>query len=199
MKKIFAVPATAAFALMAGLSAPALAGGFVEPAPEPTIAPVAVAPAGTDWTGGYVGGRLGFGDGDVGGDEGDGVMYGLGAGYDYDFGNWVLGGLLNYDQSEIELDSGGEIENVMRLGLRAGPDLGRTLLYGTAGAAWADATVGGAGLSDNGWFAGVGLDYLLTDQWTIGGEILTHQFDDFDSTGLDVDATTAHLTANFRF
>lgn len=188
-------------ALAAALAAPAFAGGLAEPVTEPVpVAVPAVIPVTGDWTGGYVGARLGFGKAEIDGTDGDGLLYGLGGGYDYDFGNWVLGATLNYDMSEIEFDGGaGTIDSVARLGLRAGADLGKTLLYATAGAAWAEANIGGTNYSDNGWFGGVGAEYMMGANWSLGGELLLHQFDNFDGTGLDVDATTAALTANFRF
>ncbi|WP_343078760.1 outer membrane protein [Ostreiculturibacter nitratireducens] len=189
-------------ALAAPLAAPAMAGGLSEPVvePAPAPAPVVVAPVTGDWTGGYVGLRLGYGNVDAGADEGDGVLYGLGAGYDYDFGSWVLGATLNYDASEIELDGGaGSIDSIARLGLRAGADLGNTLVYATAGAAYADGDIGGTSYSDTGWYGGIGAEYMMGANWSLGGELLLHKFDDFDGSGVDVDATTVGLNANFRF
>jgi outer membrane immunogenic protein len=185
-----------------GLSAPAMAGGMAEPVLEPVIAPAPapVAPVTGDWTGGYVGAQLGYGDFSVGPNNGNGALYGLRAGYDYDFGRWVLGAGVDYDWSNINLNAGaGSIDKVARLKLRAGADLGQTLVYATAGGAYAEATVGGTGYSDTGYFAGVGAEYMLNSQWSVGGEILAHRFDNFDTTGLNVDATTASLNANFRF
>lgn len=188
-------------ALVGALSAPVLAGGLTEPLPEaPVAAPVAPVVVGTDWTGAYIGGQLGYGDVNATGLDGDGVTYGLRGGYDWDFGNWVLGVGADYDWTDIDLGGAGDtLDSVARLKLRAGADLGRALVYGTAGAAHAKADVGGSSLSDTGWFAGVGADYLITDQWTVGAEVLTHQFDDFDNSGVDVDATTASVNVGFRF
>lgn len=187
--------------LAAMLAVPAFAGGLTDPVVEaPVAAPVAPIVTGTDWTGGYVGAQLGYADVSATGLDGDGAIYGIRGGYDYDFGNWVLGGRLDYDAADIDLGAGaGSLDSVARLGVRAGADLGRTLIYGIAGGARAEADVGGTDLSDNGWFAGIGADYALTDQWTVGGEILSHQFDDFDNSGVDVDATTAAINVGFRF
>lgn len=193
---------TALGAVLSGaLAAPALAGGLTDPVVEaPVAAPVAPVVVGTDWTGGYVGGQLGYGDVSATGLDGDGLTYGLRGGYDWDFGNWVLGAGIDHDWTDIELGGGaGDLDSVTRLKLRAGADLGRTLIYATAGGAHARADVGGNSLSDNGWFAGIGADYLLTDQWTVGAEVLSHQFDDFDNSGVDVDATTASVNVGFRF
>ncbi len=39
--------------------------------------------------------------------------------------------------------------------------MGNALFYATAGAAYADAEVGGTSLSDWGWLAGVGIDFKV--------------------------------------
>lgn len=188
-------------AMLGTLAVPALAGGYSAPVTEaPVAAPVIAAPVGTDWTGGYVGAQIGYGDASAGAVDGDGATYGLRAGYDWDLGNWVVGAGVDWDKTEIDLGTGSDnIDSIARLKLRAGYDLGRTLVYGTAGAARAEADLGGVSRSDNGWFAGIGADYALNDRWTVGGELLHNQFDDFDNTGIDLDATTASINVGFRF
>ena len=189
-------------ALSGALAVPVLAGGYAEPVVEaPVAAPVAVAarPDG-DWTGGYVGGQIGYGRGSYGATDDNGAIYGVRGGYDWDMGQWVVGAGLDWDKSEIDLGApGSSIDSIGRLKLRAGYDLGRTLIYATGGAARAKADIAGVSRSDNGWFAGVGADYALNDRWTLGGEVLHNQFDDFDNTGSDLDATTAAVTVGFRF
>ncbi|MEZ5798492.1 MAG: outer membrane beta-barrel protein [Paracoccaceae bacterium] len=86
-----------------------------------------------------------------------------------------------------------------RLKLMAGADLGSSLIYATAGGAWADATVGGADLSGDGYFYGIGMEHALNDSWTVGGEILKHRFSDFDGSGVDLDPTTAMARVSYRF
>jgi outer membrane immunogenic protein len=193
-------------ATILALASPAFAGGPTEPVPEPVIAPAPVpAPVNTggEWGGAYVGAQLGYADVDSngGGLDGDGVLGGVHAGYRYDFGTAVVGGELDYDTASIDLGAtaGDELESVTRLKLMAGADLGRTLVYGTAGYAYAEATAGGASLSDDGWFAGLGADYALTDQWRVGGEILTHKFDNFDGSGVDFDVNTVKAKVSFAF
>lgn len=188
-----------ALAASVAMAAPALAGGLAEPVPEPMIQPAVPVATGADWTGGYVTGRLGYGDASDPAD-GNGMTYGIGGGYDWDLGDWVVGVAGNYDGADIDLGTGGDsLDSIARLGVRAGRDLGRTLVYATAGAARAEAAVGGADLSDNGWYAGVGLDYALNDRWTVGGELLTNRFSDFDGTGSDLRATTASVNVGLRF
>jgi opacity protein-like surface antigen len=77
--------------------------------------------------------------------------------------------------------------------------MGSTLLYATGGGAWADATVGGVSGTDTGWYAGIGAEYRMSGNWTLGGEVLTNQFDDFEGTGSDLKATTVGLNVGLRF
>jgi outer membrane immunogenic protein len=59
--------------------------------------------------------------------------------------------------------------------------------------------VGGNDLSDSGLVYGLGFDYAVNDRWTVGGEVLQHQFDDFDASGNDFDATTIKAKVGLRF
>ena len=193
----------APLALAAGMAS---AGGLSEPIAPP--APVAVAPAplpvSTDWTGFYAGGQLGFGrlDSDAIEDDDDptGLLYGVHAGYNYDFGNIVLGGELDFDLTNIEIDTpASEVDSVARAKAKLGYDAGAFMPYLTAGVARVQTTDDLDGETD-GSFAGLGLSYLVTDSLIVGGEVLRHQFEDFaDIDGVDVDATTLTLRASFRF
>jgi opacity protein-like surface antigen len=184
--------------LVALAAAPALAGGAAQPAPGPvTVAPTPVV-SGNDWTGFSVGAQLGYADVDTSNSlSGDDVLYGVRAYYDYDFGDFVLGGGLQYDATNLDIGGATTLDSVTRVGARAGIDLGQNWLYGTAGYARADTSSLGNG---DGWFAGVGYEVLVTDAISIGTEVLYHEFDDFDlAPGLEVDATTAAVSVNFRF
>jgi outer membrane immunogenic protein len=199
MKTIAAMIATAA------LSAPAFAGGPVAAVEEPMIMPASepyVAP-GLDWSGAYVGAQLGYGDVDSngGGLDGHGLLGGVHAGYRYDFGAWVAGAELSHDVTNIDLGAvdGDQLDNVTALKLNIGREIGNSLVYGTLGAAHASASVGGADLSDDGMVYGVGFDYALTDRMTVGGEVLQHNFNDFDGSGVDLDATTVKAKVGLRF
>ena len=187
------------------IGAPAFAGGLGDVAPEPQVvaydAPVQ-ASTGGDWGGGYVGAQIGYGDlkSNGAGLDGAGTIGGVHAGYRADFGQFVAGAELDYDVSNIDLGTAGDtLDNVARLKLMGGYDLGRTLIYGTAGAAYAEATVGGATLKDNGYFGGVGVDYAISDQFTVGGEYLMHKFNDFGGSGADLDVNTLSAKVSFKF
>ena len=198
-----------AFLALATFTAPltAFAGGPVTPVADAYVeAPVVITPtrADGDWGGFYAGGQLGWANVTSGGAglDGNGVMGGVHAGYRYDMGRAVLGAELDYNIGEIELGNDvtdDSLDSVARLKLMAGADLGRTLVYVTAGAAYAEATLAGNSASGDGYFAGVGMDYQLSETWTVGGELLGHRFEDFDDTGVDLEAVTLQAKVAYRF
>ncbi|WP_439122510.1 outer membrane protein [Marivita sp.] len=193
MKRILlgtALVATAATATYAGSADPA-------PAEPMKVEPVTVAPApmGGDWTGAY--GGLSFGNlsADADSFEDSEGVYGVFGGYDYDFGQFVVGGELDYQSGEDIQLGGIEVDDVLRAKVRGGYDLGRTLVYGTVGAAQLNTNIG----DDTGIVGGLGVEYKVTEQFTVGGEYLAHRFDDFDDTGVDVEADTVSIRGSFRF
>lgn len=187
---------TAAATLLAANAA--FAGNVTAPADEPVIETAVPVFASPDWTGFYVGGQIGYANVDTNlpGIDGDDVIGGIIAGYDYDFGTWVLGGGLDFDFADINLAGAASVENVFRAKLRGGYKIGNGLLYATGGYANADTNTLG---DDDGYFIGAGYEHLIADQFSVGGEVLYHEFDNFNSTGIDVDATTIQLRGTFRF
>ena len=193
--------ATAALAAVVAFGAmPALAGGPTEVYNEPAVAPapVVLAAPNSDWSGLYVGGQLGYGDvsSSSGALDGSGFSTGLIAGYRVDMGQFVAGIEGNYDWTDIDLGGGvATLDNVARLKLIGGYDMGPALLYGTVAAVRAESSVG----NDSGYALGVGMDYALTDRMTLGAELMEHRFDDFNGLGVDLDATTFNTRVGFRF
>lgn len=179
-------------------AAPAFAGNYeatpVEPVPVAPVVPAAQ-PVTGDWTGPYGGLSFGNLNAQAGNAVQTGAIYGLYGGYDYDFGDFVLGAELDYQTGNDYAIAGVDVDNVTRLKVRAGYDLGRTLVYGTAGAARIDTSLGDA----TGPVGGVGMEYKVTDRFSIGGEALAHSFDDIGGSGVDADAQTYSLRATFRF
>lgn len=183
------------------VASPALAGTLAPPPDEAPVfepAPITAAPATPDWTGAYLGGQIGFGDvgSNTAGIDGDGAIGGIIAGYDYDFGKWVVGAGIDYDFANIDVSPTAELENILRLKLRGGYKLGQGLLYATAG--YAKAYTNSLG-DDDGYFAGAGYEHILYDNFSIGGELLYHEFNNFNSSGTDLDTTTLQVRATFRF
>ncbi|WP_299725391.1 outer membrane beta-barrel protein [uncultured Tateyamaria sp.] len=199
MKQYF-LRTTLAASLAAATALPAVAGSLDTPVADP-IPPAAPAPApviaqGGEWTGGYAGIQLGYGDvNGTGAADGDDFLYGVHLGYDYDFGTFVLGGEIDYDATDIDLNGAATVDSVARLKLRAGYDFGRTLGYFTAGVAEVDTSLG----SESGEFYGIGAVYQISDRYTVGAELLEHNFDDISGTGVDADATTLTLRGSIRF
>lgn len=161
-----------AVAALAVSTTAAVAGNFTPPPPDPVLAPIA--PAGPDWTGFYLGVEGGFIDVDTNSPPigGDGGIIGIIAGYDYDFGNAVLGVGLDYDWTDVTLLPGTpgavgaapatpalKLESVFRAKVRGGVKFGNGLAYLTGGYAVADTNLLG---SEDGWYAGAGYDHLVT-------------------------------------
>ena len=190
-----------------GLASTAQAGGLGDVVTEAAPTPVAVVPVaapiqrGSDWTGFYGGAQLGYGlvETPAFDEDADDLLYGLHAGYNYDLGNFVVGAEVDYDWTQIsDSGSGIDLENVARLKVRAGYDAGDFLPYVTLGAARAF-TGGALDASDDGQYFGAGLDYQLGSNLRFGGEVLRHQFEDFDGSGADIDATTIAARVSFNF
>lgn len=178
----------------AAVAAPALA----QDAPaEPVVTTVSdgyvLSPNNTDWTGGYVGGQVGYGELDDG-LEGDDWIGGVQAGYDWDLGDWVVGVGADANFGNIET-SAGDLESLSRLKLRGGYDFGNTLLYATTGASYADGEDLG---SSWGYFGGLGVEVKATENWSVQTEVSKHWFDDFDGYG-NVDAIVGTVGVNYRF
>lgn len=180
-------------------AAPAFAGSDTPAPVEPAVTQAAPFNSSTpNWTGFYGGVQLGYAnvDGSGLGDD-DGFIGGLIAGYDYDLGDWVIGAGIDYDFTDTEVgNSGVNVEEVFRLKARGGYKIDRGLLYATAGYANADTNSLG---SDDGYFLGGGYEYLISDQFSVGGELLWHDFDNYNSSGVDVEATTLQVRGTFRF
>lgn len=201
-----------ALAAAALISAPAFAGGVAEPVVmAPVAAPAPV--AGTDWTGFYGGLQLDFltnGEDDGGATDGefDGILYGVFGGYRYDFGNVVAGVELDYlhGSGDFETTTGinaGDVDDIdyqlTRVGVELGYDAGPALLYATGGYSYLEIDVPLGEFEDDGFFYGVGVDYLVTDRITVGAELLHHQWNDFEVDDNDFSATTFGVNVGFQF
>ena len=142
----------------------------------------------------------------------EGLHYGAHVGYNVQRGNIVFGPELAVFGSKVEIGGesnfgdgfgedavSAEIDRGARLALRGGFAAGRTLVYGTLGAAYADISASSSGpffgdgvngdFSDWGYAAGVGVETLVTDNLSVGVQYTLHKFDDFDFDDVLIDGT----------
>ncbi|SLN17833.1 hypothetical protein ROA7450_00559 [Roseovarius albus] len=149
-----------------------------------------------DWTGFYAGGELGFADLDASpGPSDSGFIGGFLTGYDYDLGDWVVGAGLDYDFSDISLGTT-DVDSIYRVKARGGYKAGDGLIYATTGYAHIDTDNAG---DDGGYFIGGGYERLLSDQFSVGGELLYHMIENFNSGAVDIDGTSVQFRGSFRF
>lgn len=182
----------------------AFAGGFVVPVADEPVTVAVEAPSG-DWSGFYLGAQIGTGGVDYTSTAGGPVLmsddfntYGLHAGYMHDLGRAVIGGELDYDMAN--LDSDDRDVSLFRLKARVGYNAGNFLPYFTAGLARLKGDKDDAPrLSDTGSFYGIGAAYKISERFTVGGEYLKHDFDDFDDSGFDLDVDSFTLRASYNF
>lgn len=177
MKAFFAT-----MALVAGCSSPLWAGGPSRVAPDPVVMPpMVMTPVRADWTGGYVGGLLGYGRIERSAplrSSGSGGLGALVAGYDRDYGTWVLGAeVMAAPGAGFEV-GGREINHFLGARLKAGYKMsadGRWLGTGSLGAARVthEAIGGGDRRSSTGTVFGLGVSYLHSRNISLSGEIVT--------------------------
>ncbi len=150
-----------------------------------------------DWTGAYAGFSFGYADADgSGGAGGSSGSFGPLIGYDYDFGNFVLGGELEYNRLNLDLgESEGSLDSLSRLKLRGGYDFGSALGYVVVGTARARTS----GDSDTAAVYGIGVAYPLGERFVISGEALRQNFDGVPNSGDNLGTNVFNLRTTFRF
>jgi outer membrane immunogenic protein len=199
-------------AILALTSAGAAHAAGPTPVPAEPVPMVAAAPAPAPfWEGFYVGGQIGWANGDFELDldtfDDSSVIGGFTAGYLWSLGNgWYLGPEFQYDFADMTItdpDTGdtASFEEIARLKLIAGYEVGNGLLYGSAGIAYA--SIDGIGDFFDGdtsnYVLGLGYDWRVGDNWTVGGEYMYQSFDGIGSSGGDVDVNTIQVKASYRF
>lgn len=141
-----------------------------------------------------------------------GTKLGFHAGYLHDFGKVVLGGEVTADLGSTDwtLATTGatqpfSTDTVSSVRLKAGYDLGKALVYATAGRVHmvVKDTSGLSGTdprSANGTLYGIGLAYKLREHLMGSAEILKMNFDPFKgASGFDSQATAFSLRLSYRF
>lgn len=185
------------------LANPAFAGGVAEPSQPPMM--IDPAPD-TSWTGFYAGATFSYGQGTpTGQPEISGMMSGIVAGYRVDLGDVVIGFEADVTGGAIEAPGvpTREMSTLFSGGVELGYDAGAFLPYATFGMSTArfeePAILPNFDASGLGYFFGVGIDYSLGNDVTIGAEITQHRFTDFPLPGTGIDLNTFSLTATFDF
>ncbi len=189
------------------LSTSAFAGGYAEPVMEPTpAAPVMQAAPSNDWTGFYAGLQYGQGSSDISG-MGESAQltdfdaYGVHAGYLRDLGQFILGG--EFDYNMIDTDAEDIDGDLMRLRARAGYDMGKFQPYLTAGVARVSLDSGDESRSETGFTYGIGADYLVTSNISLGLEYSRSDFSDVledeIGAGIDLETDMIQVRATYRF
>ncbi|MCX8510090.1 MAG: porin family protein [Rhodobacteraceae bacterium] len=198
---------------LALLSAPAFAGGLTAAVGEPAVEPSAAPAVGGDWTGAWVGLNIGSiksnaketNPADAFNESHHGTSYGIAAGYDFDLGNWVVGGALSWNKGKMDVVKADptdptevtvKLDNIKRLSVRAGYDLGPALVYASLGTGRVTLSGNGEKASQNIKSIGLGVDYKLSDSWVVGGQILRDQYKDGTES---LKFTTASINIGMRF
>lgn len=217
MKTKFLASALAAATLLA--AAPAFAADL--PQPYPTKAPpVAVAPA-FSWTGFYLGANTGYswgsGKGGISDLDPQGWLGGGQVGFNYQFGNNVVLGAeadlqgSNITDSAIDgvWDPRSKMDYFGTVRGRIGYAFDNVMPYFTGGLAWGHNEITNRDLgisSDNthvGWTVGGGLEYALSNNWTVKAEYLYMDLGDeyYSSIGEDagLKTSTARIGVNYKF
>ncbi|WP_145962883.1 outer membrane protein, partial [Mangrovicoccus ximenensis] len=107
----------------------------------------------------------------------------------------VYGVEADANATALELE-GHDVESLSHIKAKLGYDLGRSMIYATGGAANTEIKDLG---NSWGWTGGVGYDYMLTDDLSVGAEIQYQSFDDFDDGDTDVDGTSAVVKVSYHF
>lgn len=154
--------------------------------------------AANDWTGFY--GGLQFGGSDIDTSinaPGDGSSAGAFVGYNFQNGAMVYGVELDFDSTNYDIGPGAvQVDDTARLKARLGSQVGGGLLYGTIGAVRASTDVLG---SETGYFYGAGYEMPMGNGALIGFEVLQHDFNNFNASGIDVDVLTFKARIGFSF
>jgi len=154
----------------------------------------------TNWTGFYVGLNYTSSDGELT-NAGPTVdvsfedSVGLYAGYDFDFGQYVVGGELTFGKFDDKAT--GNETKLYQLQARIGADLGSFLPYVTVGAAKFSAGDNG---SETGVTYGVGGDYRINDSFSVGIAYSVNNFENVQELlGADVKLEQIQMRASYRF
>ncbi len=157
------------------------------------------------WTGAYVGVSGGYGwlrDVDRSfvpplRSKGDDFVFGVYAGYLYQYGMFVGGVEAEYQRQKINFEGFPiDTEDAYMMKAKAGVAYDQWLATAHLGAVYATTSIG---LDDWGIVAGAGVDYMVNDYLTVGANY-SHQFyDTFDGTLIDAGIDTLTMRVGVKF
>ena len=158
-----------------------------------------------DWSGAYGAVMFSNGGGDVRAPSTfdlDGQAYGIAVGYNVQSGNFVYGGELAYQKSEIDLVHPAPFkqryESLLDLKGRFGYSSGPFLAYGVIGYSVNKYALTGATSDGGGFSYGLGADYKINDRMFVGAEYLMRDMHNDAVSGIN--ALDANLsTVSLRF
>lgn len=183
-------------------------------------APPLLAPAPVfSWTGFYIGGHAGYGWSRFSADDGDsrtakGFLGGVQGGFNYQFGQFVVGVEGEYAWANVKLDEplfAGTLtlknDYFATAAARIGYAFDRTLVYGKVGGAWTrdkwdgnDGAGGTATATSNrsGWMLGAGVEYAVWENVSVKVEYNYLRFSSVSPTFATAGGLTVEGSANVK-
>ena len=198
--------------IAAGALASALTLGTARAADLPRVPYATTAPYPTyNWVGPYIGVNLGYqwGSATHSGANPSGLMGGAQGGYNWQFGQFVVGA-----ETDLQFSAADDMFAAWKfsnpwfgtLRGRAGYAMNNVMLYATFGLAYGGGRVELGGLKETnthiGWAAGAGMEVGLTPNWSAKAEYLFVDLSDeryvlFANTGFE--SSILRLGVNYRF
>ncbi len=209
---------TSALAALMATASSVVYAGNTAPAPADPVIAQPIEASKPFWAGAYAGGQIGYAYSDFdlnlgtrpGDFNDDSVIGGIHAGYLWQVGqSFYIGPEFQYDFADLQATDAttgatASFDNIARLKLVAGYEVGNGLIYGSGGIAYADFSNVGTVFSgfdggETNYVLGLGYDHRIGDNWSVGAEYQFHRFNSIGASGEDVDLNTVHLKAAYRF
>jgi opacity protein-like surface antigen len=206
-----------ASAMAMAVSGSAMAADLYAP---PPAAPVAVAPAVSDWDGPYVGASVGYGWASVNDSTvsdsttADGWLLGGQVGYNFHLSDTIVAGVegdLNWNNQQGSGFTGGDAGDSYRINWdgsirgRLGLDFDGVLPYVEAGVAFANADLSGPVAAANntytGWTAGAGVEFKVSDPISVNVEYRYSDYGDqtYGGDSVHLNDNIVKLGLNYHF
>lgn len=135
--------------------------------------------------------------------EGEGLIGGLFAGYNHQFGSFVAGveGGYTYIDNLFEDAALVTVRDAWTVQAKLGYAIDRALVYGHLGGSYASTTSPTPGLSRSawGWVFGAGVDVAITDNIFTGIKYSHHTYDDFAGLPIDAQMNEFKLRTGYKF